>query len=68
MLNLLGVTPLGKGILPSLPHALDDGEPPRKAADGTDLHNPDWMAGLLAPTCHAFVEMAAALALQQEEV
>ncbi|KJA24791.1 hypothetical protein HYPSUDRAFT_200339 [Hypholoma sublateritium FD-334 SS-4] len=67
MLRLLGVTLLRRGKLPSLPRPLDAGEPSRKAQDGTDLHNPDWTVGLLAPTSRAFIEMAAALALQQEQ-
>lgn len=68
MLHLLGVVPLRKGKLPALPHALVDGEPHRIAAEGTELHNPDWTVGLLAPASQAFIEMTAALALQQEQV
>ena len=68
MLRLLGVAPIRKGKLPALPHPLNIGEPRRKAADGTKLHNPDWLVGMLAPSSQSFIEMAATLALQQEQV
>ena len=67
MLRLLGVVPLRKGKLPPLPHPLETGEARRKADDGTELHNPDWTVGILAPASQAYVQVTADLALQKDK-